>query len=1092
MDHLKRKYQTETRPVICIYLSEKEAENHTPENLIGTMLKQMVQLRSSRPVSSRLQNLYEQSQSIGVKIKSLKLRELKELFSAELETYERLYLVVDALNECSPKSRRYVEEELPKLYERNLSLMITATKDEAEYAEVICNLCGKENVRYYLHCGICNDGDFDLCGTCKHEGETCYDSSHELMEPSRVEIEVRATNEEIEGYVDSVLNEEDPQEALEAWRDKRLHPKRHHMSKLSRKLAKEPDLRKRIPTTVVEKSQGKFLLAKLYMDSLITKTTLRDLTYTLDNFPNKWEEFYEERLQQHIFAQKEQSDVDLAKRVLSIAMSARRPLTLSELQHALAIEPGDVEFNTKIDYDREEILEFTQGLLMIDDGDDEHSYVRFFHLTFQKYLTENQDRLLPGAESKLASACLTCLNYNIFSNRIHNEDEIDDKIKDNPFTQYALQYWGDHVRKANDSEVDSLALQYLQDPGRLAAFIQAAWHTGEQKFDSWDVRRDIDPMHICAFFGLSSLILKLGLDNYDVNVQEKTYGQTPLMYACKRGHTDTARQLLELGADINTVSSKGRTALLEAMHSDYPHHEDVVELLLNRKKLNVNAVDAENQNRTPLMVAIQMNLERTVDLLLERKDLDVNIADEPRGFSALSYAAAKGSPGLVAALLKRSDLDINQVDSVGRSPLVHAAAFAQTHDAEIIQMLLDHGADPNVQDQQGGNTAVTEAIEVIERDNSEAIHVLISSPKTNLFAVNDVGDGLLHTAVAAGRDDVVRLLVDKQLDVNLKNHAGLTPLHKLASSNEAECLETAKLLLELKADPTIEDAHGRTPLALAAEFGNDELAQFLRQSGAVDSTTHGGVLEQPLWRLVKLGDITAIAKAIAEGTANMNEMEPLTGDDPLRIAVRTKRHDIMELLLKEGKCDPNTLGQYNSTSLHLASIQDDIPAVTLLLAHNANANALDQFSYTPLSRAEQESNLPLALVLITAGGCALSPRSNHIQKLFFAAVESGNLAAAKILLEKAKPDPMRKNDQGLVPRQIAKRNGDVEMMRLLDPARSFVFVVPEGEKGKLGGRVGVATLPSPPEGVVLPGRGLHARGGSNGEEAILEEPLEID
>jgi len=51
------------------------------------------------------------------------------------------------------------------------------------------------------------------------------------------------------------------------------------------------------------------------------------------------------------------------------------------------------------------------------------------------------------------------------------------------------------------------------------------------------------------------MIPKLIQGGLAVDVREPTYGQTPLMYACRRGHVEVVRQLLDFGAWVNKVSA---------------------------------------------------------------------------------------------------------------------------------------------------------------------------------------------------------------------------------------------------------------------------------------------------------------------------------------------------------------------------------------------------------------------------------------------------------------------------------------------------------------------------------------------------------
>jgi len=53
-------------------------------------------------------------------------------------------------------------------------------------------------------------------------------------------------------------------------------------------------------------------------------------------------------------------------------------------------------------------------------------------------------------------------------------------------------------------------------------------------------------------------------------------GLTPLMFAAKLGHTETARLLVSLGANVNATSKSGKTPLAHALEGG---HAEIVVVL---------------------------------------------------------------------------------------------------------------------------------------------------------------------------------------------------------------------------------------------------------------------------------------------------------------------------------------------------------------------------------------------------------------------------------------------------------------------------------------------------------------------------------
>jgi ankyrin repeat protein len=84
----------------------------------------------------------------------------------------------------------------------------------------------------------------------------------------------------------------------------------------------------------------------------------------------------------------------------------------------------------------------------------------------------------------------------------------------------------------------------------------------------------------------------------------------------------------------------------------------------------------------------------------------------------------------------------------------------------------------------------------------------------------------LHWAAYWGNIDVVKLLLERNVDPNIKNKFGRTPLHMAAFWGHDDVV---KLLLVRGADPTVKDKDGRTPLDLARERGRHEVVSVIEK-----------------------------------------------------------------------------------------------------------------------------------------------------------------------------------------------------------------------------------------------------------------------
>ena len=212
-----------------------------------------------------------------------------------------------------------------------------------------------------------------------------------------------------------------------------------------------------------------------------------------------------------------------------------------------------------------------------------------------------------------------------------------------------------------------------------------------------------------------------------VNASGATYGDTALIDAAARGHSDTVRALLEKGGEVDARDNAGRTALTDAALGGYT---DTVRLLLE-KGANVNTSDTEGW--TPLFWAAFSRRSDTVRLLLE-KGADVNAKNKYED-NALIHAAYIGDTDTVAVLVDHH-ADVNAKDNKGKTALMEAARQGHT---EVVLLLLENGAAVELQ-AQDGSTALSLAV---QQRYSDIVALLKNPPpKTEHKAASDRKTGI--------------------------------------------------------------------------------------------------------------------------------------------------------------------------------------------------------------------------------------------------------------------------------------------------------------------------------------------------------------
>ena len=243
-------------------------------------------------------------------------------------------------------------------------------------------------------------------------------------------------------------------------------------------------------------------------------------------------------------------------------------------------------------------------------------------------------------------------------------------------------------------------------------------------------------------------IMRLLLDHGANCDNRDNRGNTALHLAASEGHLDVARMLLERGAEVDSQNNEGLTPLQRASQGMREGYQDIVRLLLdhganrnardNRTNIaplsrnnlvnaahrgdlvvcrrillerNVNVNSQDSYNSTALLLASQNGHTDVVRLLLDN-NASVYVRDAD-GDTPLHSAADSGNLEITRMLLERR-AEVNYRNNLGSTPL-HLASGDNVRrnldqvtrrvkvkpDRDVVQLLLDHGADARAQNLDG-------------------------------------------------------------------------------------------------------------------------------------------------------------------------------------------------------------------------------------------------------------------------------------------------------------------------------------------------------------------------------------------------------
>ena len=347
----------------------------------------------------------------------------------------------------------------------------------------------------------------------------------------------------------------------------------------------------------------------------------------------------------------------------------------------------------------------------------------------------------------------------------------------------------------------------------------------------------------------------LNWNSAEINTRDAA-GKTPLHVAIELGKTFAIPLLIQHGADINLLTTNGKTPFYLTIRSG---RVDVLDFILtiqncsewinvldeNGKSPLIHAIDAgspsmvallivhgaeifsKSSRNTPLSFAFWRNFEIFKLLILNQNTAYDSILSgnlkllekkgaaipPPRGLSLLHLAVASQKLEMVIHFLQ-GEHDVNtQADQMnGMTPLHMAVLLCQSDEGmQIIQALLDKGADANKLYYQAGGSPFHDAIDLNKTAVAQTIIHAYAERKLDQALCLQVSSELIKTTVLHRvvrnnqSDKILEFLL--QQDASLINHLddeGYSPLHL------AKSLSTLALLIKYGADINQKTKSGST------------------------------------------------------------------------------------------------------------------------------------------------------------------------------------------------------------------------------------------------------------------------------------------
>jgi ankyrin repeat protein len=330
---------------------------------------------------------------------------------------------------------------------------------------------------------------------------------------------------------------------------------------------------------------------------------------------------------------------------------------------------------------------------------------------------------------------------------------------------------------------------------------------------------------------LTNYFISKGLSLKDTDAA----GNTAFNYVAKSGNIELMKTLIQKGVKYND-----NAIIMAAQGTRGSSNPIEVYQFLESLHLKPTAVNSNGENVLHIL-ARKPNQDAIIKYFLS-KGVDVNQADS-EGNTPFSVAASFNRDTATIALFLEHAKNINRVNKKGVSALAMAV---RNNSPEVVQYLIQKGADVNVHDAEGNNLAYY----LVQSYNSQSANgqgaggagnrgalnggpggqrpdfftpkmKILQDAGLNLAAPQKDGNTLYHLAVMKNDVSLLKRLEDLHIDINSKNKEGLTPLHKAAMLSKDDVI--LKYLLSIGAKKDITTEFKETALDLANE--NESLSK---------------------------------------------------------------------------------------------------------------------------------------------------------------------------------------------------------------------------------------------------------------------------
>ncbi|XP_002737915.1 fibronectin type 3 and ankyrin repeat domains protein 1-like [Saccoglossus kowalevskii] len=204
--------------------------------------------------------------------------------------------------------------------------------------------------------------------------------------------------------------------------------------------------------------------------------------------------------------------------------------------------------------------------------------------------------------------------------------------------------------------------------------------------------------------------------------------------------------------------------------------------------------------------------------ILDSGEVQVDVPDK-YGLSPLMSAAQKGYLNIVELLIEYG-ADVNFQNDSGKNALM-LSCFAGH--IEVVKLLKSHGAQWDVRD-KGGSTPMHWAV---DSANTQLLRwIILDGCPVDIRDRNSGWSPLMRACTLGGNTEVAKTLINAGANVNTKDNDGKTPLMIAALNGHLSLVE---LLIQKGADVHVKNEFGKTAIDFAGSFDRRRVSKFFEE-----------------------------------------------------------------------------------------------------------------------------------------------------------------------------------------------------------------------------------------------------------------------